>query len=297
MVLLLICHRYRLLIRRNCYSSVCPGTHLADASIYIAIVKAVSAFSVSKAIGPDGKEIIPVADTTEGVIVYVLFLYRVCMLIAKRCVFVGSVTAAAQSPSSAMSSPGTRRFPSWSPMCSPTMRLRSRRFLSHWSASFYHYTSLSLILILGLILSLSSLSFYFSLRLPTSIPLSKFLVLYVVLHITPYTPLLFSSFSPPSGAHMSRDVSRFTYGTFSSRSLSEIPAIHPVEALVTISIASLDQPSSGGYNVKTAIERIEHRSSMRFNIRPLPGVHRVLYTGRKNTRLEDSTGIRFAVNR
>ncbi|EIM88804.1 cytochrome P450 [Stereum hirsutum FP-91666 SS1] len=48
---------------------VCPGTHLADASIYIAIVKAVSAFSVSKAIGPDGKEIIPVADTTEGVIV------------------------------------------------------------------------------------------------------------------------------------------------------------------------------------------------------------------------------------
>lgn len=75
-------------IRLNCSSSVCPGTHLADASIYIAIVKAVSGFSVSKAIGPDGKEIIPVAETTEGVIVYVLSSSKACVFITDRCVFV-----------------------------------------------------------------------------------------------------------------------------------------------------------------------------------------------------------------
>jgi hypothetical protein len=53
---------------------VCPGTHLADSSIWISIAKSVAAFSVTKAVGADGQVIVPVAETTDGVIAYVLHL-------------------------------------------------------------------------------------------------------------------------------------------------------------------------------------------------------------------------------
>lgn len=47
---------------------VCPGIHLADSSIWINIAKSVAAFNVKRAIGPDGKEIIPVPETNDGII-------------------------------------------------------------------------------------------------------------------------------------------------------------------------------------------------------------------------------------
>jgi hypothetical protein len=47
---------------------VCPGIHLADSSIWISIAKSVAAFSVTKAVGTDGQVIVPVAETTDGVI-------------------------------------------------------------------------------------------------------------------------------------------------------------------------------------------------------------------------------------
>ena len=50
---------------------VCPGTHLADSSIWINIAKSVAAFNVTKTVGPDGQVIVPVAETTDGMVVYV----------------------------------------------------------------------------------------------------------------------------------------------------------------------------------------------------------------------------------
>ncbi|KAK7439838.1 hypothetical protein VKT23_017410 [Stygiomarasmius scandens] len=48
---------------------VCPGAHLADVSVWINIVKAVAGLQISRASGEDGKPIIPVPETTDGVIV------------------------------------------------------------------------------------------------------------------------------------------------------------------------------------------------------------------------------------
>ncbi|KZT28680.1 cytochrome P450 [Neolentinus lepideus HHB14362 ss-1] len=48
---------------------VCPGTHLADASVWINIVKTVAGLDVTKALDETGKPINPVPDTTDGVIV------------------------------------------------------------------------------------------------------------------------------------------------------------------------------------------------------------------------------------
>ncbi|KAJ7160375.1 cytochrome P450 [Mycena filopes] len=47
---------------------VCPGNHLADVSVWINVVKAVAGLTITRAIDADGKEIDPVADTTDGII-------------------------------------------------------------------------------------------------------------------------------------------------------------------------------------------------------------------------------------
>lgn len=49
----------------------CSGNHLADATVWINVVKAVSCLTVSAALDENGKPIDPVADTSDGVIVYV----------------------------------------------------------------------------------------------------------------------------------------------------------------------------------------------------------------------------------
>ncbi|KAJ7723816.1 cytochrome P450 [Mycena metata] len=48
---------------------VCPGTHLADVSVWINVVKAVAGLTVARALDEDGNEIDPIADTTDGIIV------------------------------------------------------------------------------------------------------------------------------------------------------------------------------------------------------------------------------------
>ncbi|KAF5356610.1 hypothetical protein D9758_008240 [Tetrapyrgos nigripes] len=48
---------------------VCPGTHLADVSVWINIVKAVAGLQISRALDGNGKPIIPTPETTDGVIV------------------------------------------------------------------------------------------------------------------------------------------------------------------------------------------------------------------------------------
>ncbi|KAI0057368.1 cytochrome P450 [Artomyces pyxidatus] len=47
---------------------VCPGTHLADVSVWINVAKAIAAFQVSPSIGPDGKPILPTPEIAGGVI-------------------------------------------------------------------------------------------------------------------------------------------------------------------------------------------------------------------------------------
>ncbi|KAJ7644946.1 cytochrome P450 [Roridomyces roridus] len=47
---------------------VCPGAHLADSSVWINVAKAVAGLDITRALGADGKEIDPVADTTDGII-------------------------------------------------------------------------------------------------------------------------------------------------------------------------------------------------------------------------------------
>lgn len=59
---------YRTVVTEVCPLRVCPGIHLADSSIWINIAKSVAAFKVTRAIGLDGEEIIPVVETTDGVI-------------------------------------------------------------------------------------------------------------------------------------------------------------------------------------------------------------------------------------
>ncbi|KAJ6540312.1 cytochrome P450 [Mycena capillaripes] len=48
---------------------VCPGTHLADVSVWINVAKAVAGLKITRSVGTDGKEIDPVADTTDGTLV------------------------------------------------------------------------------------------------------------------------------------------------------------------------------------------------------------------------------------
>ncbi|KAI0040058.1 cytochrome P450 [Auriscalpium vulgare] len=47
---------------------VCPGTHLADVSVWINVAKSIAGFQVSPTIGPDGKPIIPSVETVGDVI-------------------------------------------------------------------------------------------------------------------------------------------------------------------------------------------------------------------------------------
>ncbi|KAF8173223.1 cytochrome P450 [Mycena galopus ATCC 62051] len=47
---------------------VCPGTHLADVSVWINVAKAVAGLTVTRAVDANGKEIELVADTTDGII-------------------------------------------------------------------------------------------------------------------------------------------------------------------------------------------------------------------------------------
>ncbi|KAJ7174153.1 cytochrome P450 [Mycena crocata] len=47
---------------------VCPGTHLADVSVWITVAKAVAGLTIKRAVDVDGNEIDPVADTTDGII-------------------------------------------------------------------------------------------------------------------------------------------------------------------------------------------------------------------------------------
>ncbi|KAJ7102588.1 cytochrome P450 [Mycena belliarum] len=46
----------------------CPGEHLADVSVWINVAKAVAGLRITRAIDENGKEIDPVADTTDGII-------------------------------------------------------------------------------------------------------------------------------------------------------------------------------------------------------------------------------------
>ncbi|KAJ7482980.1 cytochrome P450 [Mycena galericulata] len=48
---------------------VCPGTYLADVSVYIAVAKAVAGLTITRATDANGREIDPVADTTDGIVV------------------------------------------------------------------------------------------------------------------------------------------------------------------------------------------------------------------------------------
>ncbi|KAJ6530989.1 cytochrome P450 [Mycena vulgaris] len=47
---------------------VCPGTHLADVTVWINVAKAVAGLAISRALDAEGNEIDPVADTTDGII-------------------------------------------------------------------------------------------------------------------------------------------------------------------------------------------------------------------------------------
>ncbi|KAG5638092.1 hypothetical protein H0H81_001859 [Sphagnurus paluster] len=46
---------------------ICPGRHLADASVWIAIASILACFDISKAVGEDGKEITPEVNITSGI--------------------------------------------------------------------------------------------------------------------------------------------------------------------------------------------------------------------------------------
>ncbi|KAJ7133346.1 cytochrome P450 [Mycena epipterygia] len=47
---------------------VCPGSHLADVSVWINVAKAVAGLAITRARDENGQEIDPVADTTDGII-------------------------------------------------------------------------------------------------------------------------------------------------------------------------------------------------------------------------------------
>jgi hypothetical protein len=45
---------------------ICPGRHLAEASVWIVVVTLLATMNINKAIGPDGKEITPDVVLTSG---------------------------------------------------------------------------------------------------------------------------------------------------------------------------------------------------------------------------------------
>ncbi|KAJ7726441.1 cytochrome P450 [Mycena maculata] len=47
---------------------VCPGTHLADVSVWINVAKAAAGLNITRALDASGNEIDPVAETTDGII-------------------------------------------------------------------------------------------------------------------------------------------------------------------------------------------------------------------------------------
>ncbi|KAJ7451064.1 cytochrome P450 [Mycena latifolia] len=47
---------------------ICPGAHLADVSVWINVAKAVAGLTITRTLDANGKEIDPVADTTDGII-------------------------------------------------------------------------------------------------------------------------------------------------------------------------------------------------------------------------------------
>ncbi|KAJ6530948.1 cytochrome P450 [Mycena vulgaris] len=47
---------------------ICPGAHLADVTVWINVAKAVAGLTITRSVDTDGKEIDPVADTTDGII-------------------------------------------------------------------------------------------------------------------------------------------------------------------------------------------------------------------------------------
>ena len=47
---------------------VCPGSHLADTSLWLACAMALAAFDVRKACAPDGREVTPVPEMMSGTI-------------------------------------------------------------------------------------------------------------------------------------------------------------------------------------------------------------------------------------
>ncbi|KAJ6573817.1 cytochrome P450 [Mycena vulgaris] len=47
---------------------VCPGTHLADVSVWISVAKAVAGLTITRALDANGKEIDPEAEVTDGII-------------------------------------------------------------------------------------------------------------------------------------------------------------------------------------------------------------------------------------
>ena len=47
---------------------ICPGSVLGDASIFIAVVCILSVFDISKAIGPDEKDIEPKVEFSSGIV-------------------------------------------------------------------------------------------------------------------------------------------------------------------------------------------------------------------------------------
>ncbi|KAK7035030.1 O-methylsterigmatocystin oxidoreductase [Favolaschia claudopus] len=46
----------------------CPGEHLADIAVWISVAKAIAGLNIARARDANGKEIDPVADTTDGTI-------------------------------------------------------------------------------------------------------------------------------------------------------------------------------------------------------------------------------------
>ncbi|KAG6852362.1 hypothetical protein C0991_000374, partial [Blastosporella zonata] len=46
---------------------ICPGRHLADASLWIVIASTLATLDISKAAGVDGKEITPEVEFSSGI--------------------------------------------------------------------------------------------------------------------------------------------------------------------------------------------------------------------------------------
>ncbi len=49
-------------------SRICAGRHIAEASIYIAVVMSLAALKIDKARDEDGREIVPVYEATDGML-------------------------------------------------------------------------------------------------------------------------------------------------------------------------------------------------------------------------------------